>query len=151
MAAAAVADLRDRVAAVERQAEGDPSRSITSLLIFEGTIFPNASRSMGHAQLEVLGLDNVFGDVDEAFFEASVEELIAQDPDVVVLGYGFLEGDTVKTLDRAKAEFLALPGVTGTSAVRNDDIVGLLAREDEPGVAAVDGLESLTAALAGPD
>jgi len=39
----------------------------------------------------------------------------------------------------------------GAGRARNDDIVGLLAREDEPGVAAVDGLESLTAALAGLD
>ncbi|MDP2711159.1 MAG: ABC transporter substrate-binding protein [Solirubrobacteraceae bacterium] len=145
-AAGVVAGLKRRVAAVRKQAAGRSRRSAASAYFFGDTPSTNGNRSMIHAQMEVLGLTNAFGDVDKAFIESNTEELIKRDPDVIILSYGVL-GDK-DTFAAAKAKFVALPGARDMQAVRNDRIVGIRSHLREPDPAAIDGLETLARELA---
>lgn len=72
---------------------------------------------MADAQLGTVGLTNVFGDVQKRVFEPSVEEIIASDPDVLILLHVEGEPETIKSA------FLANPGVDRMKVVRNDDIL----------------------------
>lgn len=142
-AAAAVADLRDRVAAVRESAAGSPARS-AAVLFQNPTYGPGAygDNSMSDAQLEVLGITNVFGDVSKRYFEPSIEEIIARNPDWLILLH--TEGQP----QQVKQAFLATPGVQSMTAVRNDNIVVLnFSLTDPPSPLSVEGLERLADAI----
>lgn len=93
---------------------------------------------MAQAQMETVGLTNVFSDVDQRVFEASFEEILAKDPDVVILLY--VDGDP-EALENA---LRALPGADRITAVRNDDIlVQRFRMTGPPTPLSVDGLENI--------
>jgi iron complex transport system substrate-binding protein len=141
-ATAAVADLRERVAAVEKSVQGSAGRTGAVLFVYLGTDPPSAygADSMADAQLKTVGLTNVFGEVQKRVFDSNVEEIIARDPDVLVLLHVEGEPETIKS------NFLAKPGVDRMKAVRNDDILVLRFEfTDPPTPLSVEGLERMVA------
>lgn len=142
----AVADLERRVDAVRRQAAGWPARTAATAYFFGDTPSTNGNRNIVNAQMRVLGLENVFADVDKDFIESSTEALIKRDPDVLILAHG--RGDKKDTFAAARTRFLRLPGAADMKAVREHRVIGLPSAQKEPDPAAVDGLETLARGLA---
>ena len=135
-----VADLRERMTAVEKSVAGRPERTAAVLFptVGGGSGYAYGNRSMAHPQLEAAGFTNVFGDVDDRVFEVTTEQLIAADPEVLVLLY--VDGDP----DDVKNAVLALPGADTLRAVRNDDILVQLFNFTEPPTPlSMDGLERI--------
>ncbi len=106
-AATAVASLRDRVAKVTgAAAQGGASRTAVALFVPVGGGQPYAGdgNSMADAQMEAVGLTNVFSGLSGGgAAEVSFEEILGRNPDVLI-------STTTVDLDAAKAALLALPG-----------------------------------------
>ncbi|MBJ7529099.1 MAG: ABC transporter substrate-binding protein [Nocardioides sp.] len=141
-AAAATADLQERLAAVEA-AVGEPSGRTAAVLyptVGGGTTYAYGTGSMAHPQLEAAGLENVFGDVDERVFEVTLEELLGRDPDVVVLLH--TDGDPAAV----EEALVGLPGAERLTAVREGEVMTQLFNFTEPpSPLSVDGLEAIVA------
>lgn len=84
-AAAAVAELRGRVAAVEERFADAPQRRTAAVTDAEGGLGSYGRLSIAHNQMQALGLRNVFADQPERFFEPNIEEIISRDPQVLIL------------------------------------------------------------------
>ncbi|RSN72032.1 MULTISPECIES: ABC transporter substrate-binding protein [Actinomadura] len=142
----AVEDLRQRVRAVRTEPSGRKGRKAAVLWPYrgEGTVGAYGGQSMATPQLETLGARNVFADVDKRVFEVSMEELLARDPDVIVL----LHTDgTDREIEQA---LLDIPGARELRAVRNDAVAVQLFNFTEPPTPLVlDGLERLADHLDG--
>lgn len=140
-AEALIADLEQRVAAVEAQVADAPGRTAAVLYPTPGggPLYSYGTASMATPQLAAAGLTNVFGDVDERVVEISVEELIARDPDaLILLGQGDVGG--------LEDDLAALPGADGLRALQDGAVLSQLFNFTEPpSPLAVDGLERIAA------
>ncbi|MFT2817344.1 ABC transporter substrate-binding protein [Leifsonia sp. A12D58] len=139
-AAEMIESLQARV--TDAKAAVDPSEGRTAAVLYPtiggGTGYAYGNTSMSQPQLDAAGFTNVFADVDERVFEVSLEELIARDPDVLVLLYG--DGDPADI----KAAVTALPGADSLRAVANDDILVQRFNFTEPPTPlSVTGLETI--------
>ena len=136
-AEALVASLKDRVTAVE-QAVADAAPRTAAVLypsIGGGPLYAYGRASMSQPQLETAGFENVFADTAERVFEVSIEELIARDPDVIVVLH---QGDA----DGAVDEVAQLPGSEALRALQNGDVLPQLFNFTEPPTPlSVSGLE----------
>ena len=148
-AADLIDELRDRVAAVEEATTDAPARTAAVLYpsVGGGPLYAYGRASMSQPQLQAAGFDNVFADTPDRVFEVSVEELIARDPDVLILLYqpdhdqtGGLEADQQAVLD----ELAGLPGADALQAYRDGDVMVQLFNFTEPPTPlSVDGLERI--------
>ncbi|WP_084735074.1 ABC transporter substrate-binding protein [Actinophytocola xinjiangensis] len=135
-----IAGLRERVTEVERSVEGRPQRTAAVLYptVGGGSGYAYGNRSMAHPQLAAAGFTNVFGDVDERVFEVTTEQLIAADPEVLVLLH--TDGDPREV--RGAVE--SLPGAQSLRAVRDGQILVQLFNFTEPPTPlSMDGLERI--------
>lgn len=148
VASAKVAELRDRIAAVQETAAGTPLTRMAAIGQPDGTTL-NAYGlpSLTHDQIEILGLTDVFGDLTDRITEVSVEEFIDRDPQVLVVlvGGGGVDGSP----DEILASLRALPGAEQVSAIREGRVIGLGSPYLLGGPLAVDGLETMAEAIAG--
>lgn len=141
-AADAVADVEARIAAVPAPAAGARRTAAAVFPTPDGTPYVYGGRSFATAQLEAAGLDNVYADVDERMFEATIEDLLDRDPDVMLLLYS--EGDPAAI----EAVVRGLPGASELTAFRNDDVLVQLFNFTEPPTPlSLDGLERIAARL----
>lgn len=135
-----IESLQARVAAVEEKVAGVTE---TPTLFYElDATDPNAPWTSGPGTfidtlISMAGGSNVGSVLDGAWAQINLEELIAQDPDIILLG-DFLYGGIIPEAVAAR------PGWEGLSAVKNgqvftfnDNFVG------RPGPRLVDGLEEL--------
>lgn len=110
--------VQDAVARIE------PGEDRTAAMLYPtlggGPAYTYGSGSMNHTLLELAGFTNVFADTPDRTFEVSVEDLLAQDPDVLILLHSGAEPAEVE------AAITALPGAEGLTAVQNGDLVPLL-------------------------
>ncbi|GAB3998646.1 ABC transporter substrate-binding protein [Nocardioides marmoraquaticus] len=138
-AEAAVAELEERLAAIEERALDDgTTAAVLYPTVGGGVTYAYGMRSMAQPQLDAAGLENVFGDVEERVFEVTLEELLDRDPDVVVLLHG--DGDPAEV----EAALTQLPGADQLTAVQDDQVMTQLFNFTEPGTPlAVDGLERI--------
>nr|WP_234401896.1 ABC transporter substrate-binding protein [Thermobifida halotolerans] len=135
-AAGVVADFRERVAAVrERAPEGDP---VPVFLYDSGTDQPfTAGRQVPPNDIiRFAGGENIFGDVDERWFQAGWEAVVEARPEVIViLDYGDQPAQD-------KIDFLKSSPITADlPAVVNDAFFVLDYNEGISGPRNVDGLE----------
>ncbi|MGO2774007.1 MAG: ABC transporter substrate-binding protein, partial [Brachybacterium tyrofermentans] len=83
------AALTDRVAVVSESAQ--TLRATTAAVLYPslggGPLYTYGAGSMVTAQLDALGIENVFADTAERVFEISSEPLLAADPDVLIVLY----------------------------------------------------------------
>lgn len=136
----AVADLKKRVASVSAQAKGVDAKTGAVLYptVGGGTTYAYGRASMPDPQLEAAGMRNVFGDEDERVFEVTLEKLLEEDPDVIVLLHS--DGDPA-AVEKALTD---LPGADKLTAVRTGQVHTELFNFAEPaGPLAIDGLERL--------
>ncbi|MDT9594986.1 ABC transporter substrate-binding protein [Nocardioides zeae] len=140
-----VAELEERVAALEATVPADEARTAAVLYptIGGGVTYAYGRGSMSAPLLEAAGLENVFGDVADRVFEVNAEEIVERDPDVILVLHS--DGEAAGVVD-AVAE---LPGAGALRAVESGAMLPLLLNFAEPPTPlAVDGLEQLIAFLA---
>ncbi|MGH3899714.1 MAG: ABC transporter substrate-binding protein [Pseudonocardiaceae bacterium] len=145
-AARTVADLRRRVAAVQDSTRGLSGRTAAALFVTPGSsiVYAYGDGSMFDAQIDTLGLTNLFGDVKQRVFEVNLEEVLAKDPEVVMLAYTSGESEKIKEA------FLGIAGIDRVRAVRNDEILVLrFEYTDPPTPLSVEGLEIIAKKFAG--
>lgn len=107
-----------------------------------GTTYAYGNRSMADPQLAAAGFKNVFAGVAERVFEISPEQLLAKNPDVIVLLHN--EGNP-QEIERAMT---SLPGAGRLAAVRNKRIhVQLFNFTEPPSPLAITGLKKIVNAF----
>jgi iron complex transport system substrate-binding protein len=146
-AAASIADLRRRVAAVRAKAAAGPTRTGATLFVSVGggPVYAYGRKSLSDPEMAAAGITNVFGDVNDRVFEVTPEKLVALNPEVLVLLYS--DGDPAAI----QASLEALPGVASIAAVRNHNVLSLLfGFTDPPTPVSVDGLERIVARFGPP-
>ena len=136
----AVTELKERVEQVSATAPKGERRTAAVLYptIGGGTTYAYGNRSMADPQLEAAGLRNVYADVDERVFEVTLESLLAEDPDVLVLLHS--DGEPAQV----EEALTGLPGADRLTAVREDTLITQLFNFTEPpSPLAVTGLEQI--------
>lgn len=138
-----IADMRDRVRAVEQAAGEGTQRTAAVLWPGEGDVpYGYGNASMTHTMLAKLGVRNVFAEVEGFGREISKEELIDRNPDVIVL---YLFGEDPA---QAISALEALPGMANVTAVREDQIMAFQQTFLRPSASVVDGLEMMAEQMA---
>lgn len=126
-AAALVDELDARVTAV-RSASADRER-LTAAVLYPSTgggpLYAYGAGSMAQPQLDAAGLDNVFETNDERVFEVQAEQLIATDPDVLIL----LHQGPAAGIEQAVTE---MPGMNTVDAVAEGRVITQLFNFTEP-------------------
>ncbi|MFC4127267.1 ABC transporter substrate-binding protein [Nocardia rhizosphaerae] len=143
---AEVTALRQRVAAVtaRHQAAAATAPAATLILSRDGAqLKAYGAKSTVHEQMRILGLDNVYGEIDKRNFEANTETLIARDPEVIIL---LTQGD--QTPDEVRTTLRQRPELAGLRAIRDNRIIVVPFGYTGPGPVAVEGLEVLDRELA---
>ncbi len=138
---AEVTALRNRVAAVTDRHKADTAKTAAAALIISrdgAKLNAYGGKSTVDAQMKILGLDNVYGDIAKRSFEANTETLIARDPEVIIL---LTQGD--QTPESARAALRARPELAGLRAIAGDRIIVAPFGYTGPGPVAVEGLEVL--------
>src|SRR5699024_9970103 len=144
-AEALTSSLQERVAAVSDSAAA--LRTSTAAVLYPsvggGPLYTYGAGSMATAQLDALGIENVFADTPDRVFEISAEPLLAADPDVLLVLYQG-EGDGSDLV----AEMIAQDQLSSLRAVQQDALLPLLFNFAEPASPlVVDGLERIHAWL----
>ena len=143
-AAAAENDrLRQQVATLSTAAPGG-SRTAVALYVPEGggTLYPYGAPSMMTPLLQAAGYANVYADNPQRVFEVNREDLLARNPDVIVLLY------SAGTEASVRQNFRGIKGLSSLKAVRDDRLVVLpFAFTDPPTPASVEGARVLARKL----
>ncbi|MBF6353770.1 ABC transporter substrate-binding protein [Nocardia higoensis] len=147
-AAAEVEALRARVASVTDKTSAatsaEPRPAAALILSRDGsTLNAYGGTSTVDTQMQMLGLSNIFGDVDKRSFGANTETLIQRDPAVVIL---LTQGD--QTPESARQALRSRPELADVEAIRADRIIAIPFGYTGPGPVAVEGLEVLANELA---
>lgn len=135
-----VAELEERVAAIRDRVPADEDRTVAVLYptVGGGVTYAYGRGSMSAPLLEAAGLENVFGDVGDRVFEVSAEEIVARDPDVIILLRS--DGDAAEVTEA----LTSLAGADALRAVQSGALLPLLLNYAEPPTPlAVDGLEQV--------
>lgn len=135
--------LRERVAAVSNSAPEliTATAAVLYPALGGGPLYTYGAGSMVTAQLDALGIENVFAGTAERVFEISAEPLLAADPDVlIVLHQGEDDGEG----SELTAELLAQDQFAGLRAAQGQAALPLLFNFAEPASPlVVDGLERI--------
>lgn len=135
-----ISDLQQRVSAARSAADADENRTAAVLYptVGGGTTYAYGTGSMAHPQLTAAGFTNVFEQSRDRVFEVSAEQLLAQDPDIIILLHS--DGDPA-AVEQALGQ---LPGAENLSAVQQDQVLTQLLNFTEPATPlSVDGLERI--------
>ena len=139
------ARLQERVAGAE-EAAAELSTATAAVLypsVGGGPLYTYGAGSMVTAQLDALGIENVFADTDERVFEISAEPLLAADPDVLIMLYQH-EGGGEDVGAEVAAEMIDQDQLSGLRAVQDQALLPLLFNFAEPASPlVVDGLEQI--------
>jgi iron complex transport system substrate-binding protein len=140
----AVDDLRQRVTAVKERFQDTPVRTAATLSVYPDGVYLYGKPSVTHAQIETLGLTNAFADVaDDRYIELNIEQLLARDPDVLIVGYQVGESP-----EAAAAQLRALSGADRLTAVREGHIILVESQSLIGGLYVFDGMEAMAEQLA---
>lgn len=140
-----IADMQERIEAVQSKVEGqDPVRIMLFDSISEDAYSVAGGSGLAQNLVELAGGENVFADVDDQFPSVSIEEIIARDPEVIVVhNYSADPEDAQSKIDFLKnSEELA-----NVSAIKNDHIIELTLFAVNPGLQNVDAVEQMAAAM----
>lgn len=132
-----VAAQRQQLAALAEEADG---ADVTVLWYDSGRKVPFVGAGGGGPQLvlDAIGAENVFADVEGGWTEASWEDVVAADPDVIVLADASWD-----TAEDKIAHLSKDPVLRQLPAVREDRFVTVPFSESTPGVRLVDGAVSV--------
>ena len=141
-AADVVAEMRERTQAVVEAVDGAPRpRTFYEVSIFNGVIYTAGEGSFLASLIEFAGGDPITGDPQS--FAIELEELVAADPELILLG------DATYDPSITPESVAARPGWEGMAAVRAGRVVPVAADVliTRPGPRIVEGLEALAAAI----
>ncbi len=135
--------VKKRLEDVEKNAPSDSKGTAAGLFVVPGSakFYTYGTSSMVQPIFEANGLKNVYDDSNKRVFDASMESLLEEDPEWIVL-----MSDSM-TLEEAKAILKGLPGADGLQAVKNDKVVYLPSILTGPTTLAVDGAVKLSELL----
>lgn len=126
-AAELVEDLKSRVDAVRTSAAD--GEKLTAAVLYPSTgggpLYAYGNGSMAQPQLEAAGLENVFAANDERVFEVQTEQLIAADPQVLILLH---QGPD----DGVEQAVTSMPGMETVDAVADGRVITQLFNFTEP-------------------
>ncbi|MGP9726976.1 iron-siderophore ABC transporter substrate-binding protein [Glutamicibacter sp. BW80] len=148
----AVEDMRERVAAAAARVEqGSGERALSLYVPSAGGLGSYGGESLVSEQMELLGLENVFGDVPKRYFDPSTEELIASAADKVFAMYLPTGSSALETDQEVLQALRDRPELDGLAAIEEDAaVVPLNYYYSSPGPLAVDGVELLADRLSAP-
>lgn len=122
-----VEELEARVDAVRIDAADREKR--TAAVLYPSTgggpLYAYGNGSMAQPQLDAAGLENVFASNDERVFEVQAEQLIAADPEVLILLH---QGPD----DGVEQVVTSMPGMETVDAVAEDRVITQLFNYTEP-------------------
>lgn len=136
--------LQQEVAAL---ASDLPEQSPTAIALYVSrggkVLSPYGAFSMVTPVFRAAGLNNLYSDEPQRVFDANVEDILALDPDYIVI----LHSST--TPQSIVDEFLAIPAVQGLSAVQNERVTALaFPLTDPPTPMSIRGADVLTEQIA---
>jgi iron complex transport system substrate-binding protein len=140
-----IAGWEERIADVEEAAaDGDPV-----LVLNTGSGDPTAPFASGGTgitddMITIAGGENVFADVDSAYFEPSWEEVVDRDPEVIVES----SGGRQEGLDAVRDHLEGNPALSVMAAVQDDNFTWLTYEEGVPGPQMITGIEKIADAVA---
>jgi iron complex transport system substrate-binding protein len=151
VAAKAIEGLRERVTAVEERTAGRSGRSAIPLYVTaDGPLGAYGSQALVSEQMRVLGLDNVFNNVQKRYFEPNSEEIVNSAPDLVFAMYVPTGSSALETESDVVAELRGRPELAGLGAIADDRaLLPLNYFYTSASPLAVDGLELLADQIAG--
>lgn len=139
-AGATVENLRSRIGAIEQQKSSGTAAAVF-LTPGDDRIYTYGIASMVTTQLKNVGLENIYGDTPKRVWEVSLESLLDQDPDHIVILYQENEQGTVDA-------FLEKRGTSEMRAVREGRVISMpYSLTDPPSPLSVDGAEFLSSQL----
>ncbi|MHA2787587.1 ABC transporter substrate-binding protein [Corynebacterium sp. S7] len=128
--------VAERVAALDKTVGEGKTVAVVYPGIEGATMYGYGKDSMSNPIVESVGLTNVFGDQQDRVFEISAEQLVAANPDVILLLHSGESG--------AVDAVTSLPGADAITAVRDNKILPLeLAFAEPPTPLAVQGAKKL--------
>lgn len=138
---------RRAIESVTAGRQGNPGRTAAALFVpvGGGALSAYGDASMADAQMEAVGLRNVFRDVRDRVIDVGIEEVLARNPDVLILLH------VTGTPDEIEAALRAYPGVESLAAVRDDRLLALqFEYTDPPTPLSVAGLQRLDEQFGSP-
>lgn len=135
------ASLKERVAAASEAANDLTTKTAAVLYpsVGGGPLYTYGAASMATAQLDALGIQNVFEDTAARVVEISAEPLLAADPDVLIVLYQ-TDGDGSDLVE----EMISQDQLSSLRAVKEQAILPILFNFAEPASPlVVDGLEKI--------
>ena len=133
--------LQERIDAASESAK-DLATATAAVLypsVGGGPLYTYGAASMVTAQLDALGIENVFADTEERVFEISAEPLLAADPDVLIVLHQ-TDGDGSDVAE----EMISQDQLGSLRAVQDQALLPLLFNFAEPASPlVVDGLERI--------
>lgn len=144
-----IKELQGRISAVEAKVAGRSKRSAIPLYVnAEGPLGGYGGQALVSEQMALLGLNNVFVDVEKRYFEPSAEEIVSADPDVVFALHLPTGSSALETSDDVVTELRSRPELAGVGGVADDKaLVPLNFYYTSASPLAVDGLELLAERL----
>ncbi|RLF16319.1 MAG: hypothetical protein DRJ97_01070 [Thermoprotei archaeon] len=140
-ALALINNLKARIKAVEEKVKGVTYKPKVYMETWYPPPWTFGPGTWGHQLIEKAGGVNVFGDAKTQWLQASDEEVIARDPDIIISLRGAMHNATLE-------DFKARPGWSQIKAVQRGEVYvvdeNLFVR---PGPRLVDGLEILAGIL----
>ena len=134
-----VTTLEERIGAAAAVPHGAGTAAVLYASAGGGPVYAYGAPSMATAQLDALGIENVFGDTMQRVFETGAEPLLAADPDLLIV----LHEGTVPEPELL-AELVDSTRLGSLRAVRSDAVLPLLFNFTEPASPLiVDGLEQI--------
>ncbi len=135
-----IQSMQDEIDAITDQV-GDVDGPVKVLLMSgggSGSAQVSGGSSLDSYLIELAGGENIFADVDKYLFEASWEEIIDRDPDVIVTSYCC--GTSPEELEKMTSSNTSLKDVT---AVKNDHYVAVQVEDTTGNVRIPRGLKTL--------
>lgn len=145
LASEAVADLDERLAALEAAPQPDAAPRV--LLFDSGTddLYTSGRNGPPHGIIEAAGGDNVFADEDTTWFRASWEAVAAAEPEVIVV-LDYRSDDENEVADKL-ATVRSQPALRNLEAIAEDRIVVLPLTLFTSGHPNIEAAESLRASF----
>lgn len=141
-AKAAVADMRRRLAAVQRQAQTHPPRRVLYLIWHDPIVAPGGDSFINDA-LRWAGGISITADAAERSPRYSLEQIIAQKPEYIFV--------PIKENPVTMDYFRQSPGWSSLTAVRSGRVFFITAAIQHPSPRVMEGIEEAAAIFSGPD
>lgn len=139
-----IAEWEARVAAVKQAAPDEPVAVLNTGSGDPAVPFASGGTGVTNEIIEAAGGENVFADVDDAFFEPTWEDVVARDPELIIESSGFGQ----EGLDAVQAHLEGNPALATMAAVQNDGFMWMRYEEGVPGPQLFNGMERIAEAIA---